>query len=1309
MNEAINSILKKIKKGDLAFSKVEESLIAELPSLAEEYFIAWSKEENLWHKYSISEQILDRLEKITLSPEQLSIFIKNVLFSVAKNDNYFGLDSFNLFLSFFNIEKETAKKLKEELIDFYLSDDYKITDDEINIKLITLFIEHDLKDKIAKIVNINSMGLSKSQYERYLTYCKDNGINPVFAIVGSESLQYNLENFKNTKPQIVDNLFEIYDTYKKDFKTYKNQELLLEVARELPIPIIAKDLSKHTSNMISSNLVLYEELTKILSFKKYPYDVLSSVKNVNDVAKVLDYYCFNNDELDDKVLISNIDYLDERRYFERFLETGNLLVLLQPELKDFVPEYIDVIYEKYRSNPKEQEILKKYRKPINNYQLGELLAKEGYLTYLNLDEIETITSDEDLESIKNMLTKYDVKPIIRFTLESNPKLEQIIIDSGYMFNLLDRYIRDYNPNYFFNLINNHLEDMRKLVDIRPDYILELFKKNSNQLFRTDFIKYCADFPDEVIKYIVDTIPNDELIRKIPKEFIEKYYEAFIDKVCKIYNIDKAKMDLIKNVLGPLIIIDFCDESIQNILNLPMEDLKKIINIFNTSPITMKDIENSYVSLKEFAFKTECAEDADIFNNIMNALNNNEESLFDKYENRLLMVMNPELFSRLNKKYKLEEMGYTPEDYSGIIRLISEKINIPEKREKYTTLLHEICNYYVEVKRRQFVNVKQMSHSLGLNYIPEPKMLEEKIVKYVIKQKEYNTLRHIREEYVRQGFSREIFNEVVALIDGIKDAKDLSLEAKKQIGNVKSFIYHELEEDNLIEGYKDILMELGYINKVYIIDGIDQINMIEVLKKLNINLVKELINNPNLYNNLVELFQKRKIHLLPDTVNSILGDTGVSYEPRTIAELINYFKVICEEEAKKEIKRISEKEEEIDKRIANSSSKDYIAKLSKEKLILAQEINDLKTGKIPEIRTAAALADANSFFAISSVYSYVLTPPDARIIKRNPENNSATRKIKNNERLKESVELTKLLFTRDEITIPPSNDIIESSEGKTIRVTAGNFTDPNNLTHGERTGACMRLGGVGENLFYYALKNKNGFHIKFSDPKTGNYISRITGFRRGNTVFLNELRLSGNTNYSNKELIIALRKYANNLIELSKDSSFPIENVIASNKEALRNEPTIDLHIDDINENSDFVYNDINPNSCVVLATTAKEQSFAPLNFDQNNLPIYQPIRREKRIIKTKKELSEYVNRIESVKAILNGVDYRTLSYFYHNDDFIYAIANDEWYIYVDIDGVVHKNCLSTDKRAQEEFVRELEKVENKEYDTKEEDEKWSLS
>ncbi len=143
-----------------------------------------------------------------------------------------------------------------------------------------------------------------------------------------------------------------------------------------------------------------------------------------------------------------------------------------------------------------------------------------------------------------------------------------------------------------------------------------------------------------------------------------------------------------------------------------------------------------------------------------------------------------------------------------------------------------------------------------------------------------------------------------------------------------------------------------------------------------------------------------------------------------------------------------------------------------------------------------------------------------------------------------VDLLDYLYTLDKITIPSKDIIISNKDNsKQINFIVGNRTNPSNICHGERTGACMRVGGVGEGLFLKCLTDKNWFHIRIEDPVTHEYISRVSGFRNGNTVYLNQLRESSNiSKYTNEDLQEFIQIYAESLIEETKSCEYPIENV-----------------------------------------------------------------------------------------------------------------------------------------------------------------------
>jgi hypothetical protein len=406
--------------------------------------------------------------------------------------------------------------------------------------------------------------------------------------------------------------------------------------------------------------------------------------------------------------------------------------------------------------------------------------------------------------------------------------------------------------------------------------------------------------------------------------------------------------------------------------------------------------------------------------------------------------------------------------------------------------------------------------------------------------------------------------------------------------------------------------------------------------------------------------KKKIHLLPKSLKKILSNSGINISDdfNNLAAFISYYAQIY----------------------------------SKEKSTLAS--NNKPTDNI-NINLTNILINAEVYSGISNVYSQILGNEDAKLIKANPGPNSATQKLANDGRLKEAIELTEKLYRRQSVTIPTFNENLSISNDKSLRVIAGNFTHPSNLTHGERTGACMRIGGVGESLFQFAIANPNGFHIGFEDANNGKYISRVTGFRNGNTVFLNELRNSCDPDaYTDEEIIEACKKAGEQLIELSKDSTCPIENVVVHRAYATTNmkERNTQLNVKNIKEGLPSFYTDVN--SCpIILATTAKNGKFTPVDLKNDLVPSYLPARENPGIYKEEAQANNKINRVASIKRLLDGENYEYIAPLEFENGLIYAILSDDWYIYVDEHGNIHKDCIDIDPRAKEELAEYLIKLE----------------
>ena len=135
-----------------------------------------------------------------------------------------------------------------------------------------------------------------------------------------------------------------------------------------------------------------------------------------------------------------------------------------------------------------------------------------------------------------------------------------------------------------------------------------------------------------------------------------------------------------------------------------------------------------------------------------------------------------------------------------------------------------------------------------------------------------------------------------------------------------------------------------------------------------------------------------------------------------------------------------------------------------KLVINEEVTSIKKENGENITFSAQLDIAACFDSDASIYSHLLGKSNYEYIKRNPSPNSSP--VNKDERLNKAIELVRKLHQRNYITIPSIDEDIELKGNKKINVSTGNATNLVNLTLGERTGACMRIGGAGESLFEF---------------------------------------------------------------------------------------------------------------------------------------------------------------------------------------------------------------------------------------------------
>ena len=476
-------------------------------------------------------------------------------------------------------------------------------------------------------------------------------------------------------------------------------------------------------------------------------------------------------------------------------------------------------------------------------------------------------------------------------------------------------------------------------------------------------------------------------------------------------------------------------------------------------------------------------------------------------------------------------------------------------------------------------------------------------------------------------------------------KNITHEEKQKYGEQLRKLYKALYK--YIEDYKDHINiqeidRLKHIKRVYYIEEKDSISIFPQISKMNIDRLLNIINNDALYNNLNKYLKYYKIAMLPDSINKFLKDKLDINENCNYSDISRYimnYPIFLDSEVRKQ----------------NSFSETLVDYNN----VKINFINLLKNyisinTEIPEIRR-------------------LLSKEDYSLIDKDPSPNNT---LENKEvRLGRAVELIPLLYNNSSITIPSFDENININ-GKEINVIVGNRSNTCNLTHGERTGSCMRISGAGESLFDFCIKNSNGFHIRFEEPNTHEYISRVSGFRNGNSVFLNQLRYSSNKDlYTNDELVEYIKVVAYKLIDLTRDSSFPIENVFISDGYVMENSETINIGNVNLKSGLPYFYTDINSFSIVSLAHTSTP--YTPLNF-YDIIGEYKPVRDKVYGIEVGiDKLKDLVNSRYAIKVLLNNEDYTIISDIVE-DNLLDAYVGTDFYVYIDSDYNIHYDYFDMD-------------------------------
>ena len=452
----------------------------------------------------------------------------------------------------------------------------------------------------------------------------------------------------------------------------------------------------------------------------------------------------------------------------------------------------------------------------------------------------------------------------------------------------------------------------------------------------------------------------------------------------------------------------------------------------------------------------------------------------------------------------------------------------------------------------------------------------------------------------------------------------------------------------------VLFERGILNfvsplkaqKEYHLPERNPAFLLSTLSELDISHLLEVAKkNPEMYQKLLEVLDKYQFLAWGESFSPFLQECDLYFDASTVANLLNNFS-------------------------------EFYPKLQGQK----------GSANAPDITITRLIDQANCYGSDSIRYSQIFGRQDYQLLSANPAPNSASMKRK--ERLEIALKKVKQLYKRDSIPVPAIQKEYTLPNGKKILVEVGNVSDMSNLTLGERTGACMRIGGAGESLYNFCLENPNGFHITFHNAETKELISRVSAFRNGNLCCLNQLRNSLSKEYSNKDLIFTCKEVANDFLSMTKSDTYPIDQVIISKDFAMQesNDKRVDLEVENIKAGLGNFYSDVSENA---VSLASREE--VKIQLGKNRVTRYAPPRSLPKTYQGEAAISD-LEHMEALRQHLNGVslDEIEIPSFTNVDA---CIIGPDWYV-ASLSGEIKKVLFegSSDKRARQEMEQAASKL-----------------
>ena len=899
------------------------------------------------------------------------------------------------------------------------------------------------------------------------------------------------------------------------------------------------------------------------------------------------------------------------------------------------------------SDEKKLYYFKKYYLFLDNYSKIDIISSfdnvENILKYAHL-----FKKEDDYEYFVGRIIshdKVDVALELCYRIKNYDILTRIIaryIDSFPMEKLVE-LLEQINDGYYLSRILTLFPDdlrLRYIESVGQDNRKVIIEGIGDPLEKLRALKYLEKFSDiESIVEHIETFPpySDEF-----DYLLTKYATCYnLNKDNLLYMVKKVDMSILKLIKN---------DNIRNIINMDEQSFYKVIELFGKDNCTleassMNDVLNS---LLQREFKLVNTDVVLIFPSILQAIDfgdtNKAVNLIENMINDFKVEFDVEGY--------LFNIGYDKEKF------IKSLLN---KDSKTIEVLHDITARYIRFKRNGYIKenlglakegsmdsaidkksfIKCIFNSFPIDLIMNffPDFNEEKSLKWY-ESKGFGT------EEIELLKNRELLLSIVKYKKSPASYSEIPLDVKRNLGT-----FNKLFEIILNINYSVRSLDVG-ANKTYSFREVKGEHIVSILASLDVEKLKKgILSNPELYEKLFKFLKQYKLIGWGESFTTALTGAGIVIDDEVIANFIQYFPVIYTE--------------------------------------LSQKI---EKGQLNNMSLTAMLDLAACFSTESNKYSYLFGAEDFKLIASNPGPNSSS--MVKEQRISKAIKDLKKIRDRDYVTVPPMDKDFDLKNGKKMNVVVGNFSNPINLTYGERTGACMRIGGAGESLYDFCLDSDNGFHIRFVNPVTGSFVSRVSGFRNGNTVFLNQLRYSVDSRYTNNDVMEACRLVAQEIIELSKSSKSPIDNVVISSGYVMSGQKVQSFGVRDIKKGltTKDVYSDVGE-AGVVLATSNPDNSLVPIKLGNNGVKKYL-VQRDKVRIYYEKNCLDTIRHIETMDQVLGGASLDNVS-LSDEVDYLVCYTGEDWYVSLDKTGKIRQyimNNSNNKEKALEEVQQALETI-----------------